>query len=321
MRRVRRRIIQPFLRETELKKTDLIAPIFVDESISQPLPIPSMPGQFRHPVDGVADYCERLHSIGLGAVILFGIPARKNSEATEAYAKDGVVQQATRSIKRRLPQMVVVTDVCACEYTDHGHCGIIGETPDGPDLQNDPSLDLMGQIAVSHAESGADIVAPSCMLDGMVQAIRENLDDAGYQDVLIMSYSSKFASALYGPFRDAADSGFSLGDRTTYQINPGNAREAIMESELDIAEGADILMVKPAGIYLDILASVAEFGLPVAAYQVSGEYSMIKAVGERGWLSEQAIVFESLISIKRAGADLIITYFAEDVARWLDEEQ
>jgi len=182
--------------------------------------------------------------------------------------------------------MVVATDVCACEYTDHGHCGIIGETTDGPDLQNDPSLALMARIAVSHAESGADIVAPSCMLDGMVQAIRGALDAAGYQDVLVMSYSSKFASALYGPFRDAADSGFSFGDRTTYQINPGNAREAVMESELDAAEGADILMVKPAGIYLDILASVTEFGLPVAAYQVSGEYAMIKAAGERaGWTS------------------------------------
>jgi porphobilinogen synthase len=254
-------------------------------------------------------------------VILFGIPAAKDSEATGAYAADGVVQRAARSIKGRLPQMVVATDVCACEYTDHGHCGIVGETIDGPDLKNDPSLALMARIAVSHAESGADIVAPSCMLDGMVQAIREALDAAGYQDVLIMSYSSKFASALYGPFRDAADSGFSFGDRTTYQIDPGNAREAVMESELDAAEGADILMVKPAGIYLDILASVADLGLPVAAYQVSGEYAMIKAAGERGWLDERAVALESLTAIKRAGADLIITYFAEDAARWLDEEQ
>jgi len=321
MRRIRRRIIQPLLRETELRKTDLVMPVFVDESISTPLPIPSMPGQFRHPVDGVAGYCQRLWDAGIRAVILFGIPARKDSEATEAYAADGVVQRAIRSIKERLGQMVVATDVCACEYTDHGHCGIIGETTDGPDLQNDPSLALMARIAVSHAESGADIVAPSCMLDGMVQAIRGALDAAGYQDVLVMSYSSKFASALYGPFRDAADSGFSFGDRTTYQINPGNAREAVMESELDAAEGADILMVKPAGIYLDILASVTEFGLPVAAYQVSGEYAMIKAAGERGWLDERAVALESLTAIKRAGADLIITYFAEEAARWLDEEQ
>ncbi len=321
MRRIRRRILQPLLRETELHKTDLVMPVFVDESISRPLAIPSMPGQFRRPVEGVADYCEHLRDAGIGAVILFGIPAEKDSEATGAYAPDGVIQQAVRSIKERLPGMVVVTDVCACEYTDHGHCGIIGETAGGPDLENDLSLALMARIALSHAESGADIVAPSCMLDGMVQTIREALDAAGYQDVLIMSYSSKFASALYGPFRDAADSGFSLGDRTTYQISPGNAREAIMESELDAAEGADILMVKPAGIYLDILASLTGFGLPVAAYQVSGEYAMIRAAGERGWLDARAVALESLTAIKRAGADLIITYFAEDAARWLDEEQ
>ncbi len=320
MRRIRRRTIQPLFRETELQKTDLVMPVFVDESISTPLAIPSMPGQFRHPVDEVADYCERLQSAGIGAVILFGIPAKKDNEATEAYATDGVVQRAIRNIRERLPGMVIATDVCACEYTDHGHCGIIGETADGPDLENDLSLALMARIAVSHAESGVDIVAPSCMLDGMVQTIREALDAAGYQDVLVMSYSSKFASALYGPFRDAADSGFSFGDRTTYQIDPRNAREAIMESELDAAEGADILMVKPAGIYLDILAGVTAFGLPVAAYQVSGEYAMIKAAGERGWLDERAVALESLIAIKRAGADLIITYFAEDVARWLNEE-
>ncbi|MCM2466793.1 porphobilinogen synthase [Methanoculleus oceani] len=321
MRRMRRRIVQPLLRETELRKTDLIAPVFVDESINAPLSITSMPGQFRHPVDGVTGYCVRLWNAGIRAVILFGVPAAKDGEATEAYAADGVVQRAVRSIKERLPQMVVMTDVCACEYTDHGHCGIVGETADGPDLLNDPSLTLMAQIAVSHAESGADIVAPSCMLDGMVRSIREALDAAGYQDVPIMSYSSKFASALYGPFRDAADSGFSFGDRTTYQINPGNAREAVMESELDAAEGADILMVKPAGLYLDILTSIREFGLPVAAYQVSGEYAMIKAAAERGWLDERAVALESLTAIKRAGADLIITYFAEDAAGWLDEEQ
>jgi porphobilinogen synthase len=318
---MRRRIIQPLLRETELRKTDLIAPVFLDESISTPVPIASMPGQFRHPVEGVADYCERLRDAGIRAVLLFGVPGTKDGEATGAYAADGVIQQAIRRIKERLPLMVVITDVCACEYTDHGHCGIVGETADGPDLLNDPSLALMAQIAVSHAESGADIVAPSCMLDGMVQAIRQALDGAGYQDVLIMSYSSKFASSLYGPFRDAADSGFSFGDRTTYQISPGNAREAVMESELDVAEGADILMVKPAALYLDILSAVREFGLPVAAYQVSGEYAMIKAAAERGWLNERAVALESLTAIKRAGADLIITYFAEDAARWLDEEQ
>jgi porphobilinogen synthase len=217
--------------------------------------------------------------------------------------------------------MVVITDVCACEYTDHGHCGIIGDTRYGPDLLNDPSLDLMNKIAISHAENGADIVAPSCMLDGVVGSIRNALDNAGFEEVLIMSYSTKFASALYGPFREAADSGFVFGDRTTYQIHPGNSREAILESQMDADEGADILMVKPAGFYLDILADIATLGLPVAAYQVSGEYSMIKCAAERGWIKEKETVFEILTSIKRAGAELIITYYASDVARWLDEEQ
>ncbi len=321
MRRLRQRIIQPLLRETALTKADLVAPIFVDESIREPRPILSMPGQFRHPLGGVADHARRLWEAGLRSIILFGIPATKDSAASRASAPDGVVQRAVRSIKDAVPQMVVCTDVCACEYTDHGHCGIVGETRGGTDLLNDPSLALMQTIALSHAESGADVVAPSCMLDGMVQAIRHALDDAGHQDVLIMAYSTKFASALYGPFRGAADSGYAFGDRTTYQIDPGNAREAVLESELDAAEGADILMVKPAGLYLDVLASLTAFGLPVAAYQVSGEYAQIKAAAERGWLDERAMVAESLTCIKRAGADLIITYFAEDAARWLDEER
>jgi porphobilinogen synthase len=217
--------------------------------------------------------------------------------------------------------MVIITDVCACEYTTHGHCGIIGETRNGTDLLNDPSLKLMNRIAISHAEAGADIVAPSCMLDGMVGSIRDALDNAGYEEVLIMSYSTKFSSALYGPFREAAGSGFSFGDRTTYQINPANRREAFLESQMDADEGADILMVKPAGFYLDMLAEVATLGLPVAAYQVSGEYSMIKAAAGYGWIDEKAVVMESLTCIKRAGADLIITYFAHDVAGWLDEKQ
>jgi porphobilinogen synthase len=217
--------------------------------------------------------------------------------------------------------MALITDVCACEYTDHGHCGIIGDTPCGPDLLNDPSLELMAKIAVSHAESGADMVAPSCMLDGMVTVIRDALDVAGYDDLPIMSYSTKYASALYGPFREAADSGYAFGDRSTYQLDPANAREGVRESMLDAGEGADVLMVKPAGFYLDIISSVASIGLPVAAYQVSGEYAMIKAACGNGWLDERRVVMESLTSIKRAGADLIITYFAEDVSGWLDEEQ
>ena len=321
MRRSRSRNIQPLLREINLTKHDLIAPLFVDESLTAPRPIASMPGQSRFPVDGIAEEAERLWKRGIHAVLLFGIPKTKDPVGSPAFDPDGVVQQAVRAIKARVPGIVVITDVCACEYTSHGHCGIVGETRCGTDLLNDPSLELMDKIALSHAESGADIVAPSSMLDGVVASIRSALDGSGFADVMIMAYSTKFCSALYGPFREAADSGFSFGDRSTYQINPANRREAFLESQLDMEEGADILMVKPAGFYLDVLSEVATLGLPVAAYQVSGEYSMIKAAVERGWLKEKPTVLESLISIKRAGADMIITYFAGEVAGWLDEEQ
>ncbi len=320
MRRTRTRHIQPLLRECCITKDDLIAPLFVNETISSPRPIDSMPGQFNYPIDGIAAVAVDLWKRGIRAVLLFGIPKEKDPEACSAHDANGVVQQAVRRVKAAVPGMVVITDVCACEYTDHGHCGIIGEGRNGPDLLNDPSLELMNKIACSHAECGADIIAPSCMLDGMVGSLRAALDDAGFEDLLIMSYSTKFASALYGPFREAAGSGFSFGDRSTYQINCSNGREAILESQMDADEGADILMVKPAGFYLDILAGVAELGLPVAAYQVSGEYSMIKSAAERGWLKEKETVLESLTCIKRAGADLIITYFAADVAGWLDEK-
>jgi len=319
MRRSRSRNIQPLLREITLAKNDLIAPLFVDENIKTPLPIEAMPGQFRYPVNGIAKVVQELWDTGIRAVLIFGIPKTKDPEARSAYDPDGVVQQAVRRIKADVPEMVVITDVCACEYTDHGHCGIVGETRGGMDLLNDPSLELMDRIAISHALSGADIVAPSSMLDGVVSSIRAALDAEGLEEVLIMAYSTKFASVLYGPFREAADSGFSFGDRTTYQLHPGNSREAILESQLDADEGADILMVKPAGFYLDILAQVGSIGLPVAAYQVSGEYAMIKAAAANGWLKERETVMESLTCIKRAGADLIITYFAADVARWLDE--
>jgi porphobilinogen synthase len=320
MRRTRTRHIQPLLREICLTKNDLIAPLFVNEMINSPRPIDAMPGQFNYPPDGIADVAADLWKRGIRAVLLFGIPQEKDPEACSSFHAEGVVQRAVRRIKAEVPGMVVITDVCACEYTDHGHCGIVGEGRNGPDLLNDPSLELMNRIAVSHAECGADIVAPSCMLDGMVGSLRTALDDAGFEDVLIMSYSTKFASALYGPFREAAGSGFSFGDRSTYQIHCGNSREAILESQMDADEGADILMVKPAGFYLDILAQVAELGLPVAAYQVSGEYSMIKCAAGHGWLPEKETVLESLTCIKRAGADLIITYFAADVAGWLDEK-
>lgn len=321
MRRSRSRNIQPLLREVTISKNDLVAPLFVDENLNSPLPIDSMPGQFRYPVSGIAAVAAALWNKGVRAVLLFGIPKTKDKEARSAYDPDGVVQQAVRRIKAEVREMVVITDVCACEYTDHGHCGIVGETRGGMDLLNDPSLELMDRIAISHAESGADIVAPSCMLDGVVGSIRAALDREGLEEVLIMAYSTKFASALYGPFREAADSGFSFGDRTTYQVHPGNSREAILESQLDADEGADILMVKPAGFYLDILAEIGSIGLPVAAYQVSGEYSMIKAAAANGWLKEKETVMESLTCIKRAGADLILTYFAADVAGWLDEKQ
>ncbi|NMB79193.1 MAG: porphobilinogen synthase [Methanomicrobiales archaeon] len=319
MRRSRSRHIQPLLREVTVSKNDLIAPLFVDELITAPKPIESMPGQFRYPVSGIAAVAADLWSLGIRSVLLFGIPKEKDAVGTSAYDPDGIVQHAIRKIKTTVPDMVVITDVCACEYTDHGHCGIIGKSRHGTDLLNDPSLELMNRIAVSHAESGADIVAPSCMLDGVVGSIRTALDEAGHEEVLIMSYSTKFASSLYGPFREAADSGYSFGDRSTYQIHPANSREAFLESQLDMDEGADILMVKPAGFYLDVLSEVATLGLPVAAYQVSGEYSMIKAAVANGWLKEKETVLESLNCIKRAGADLIITYFAADVARWIDE--
>lgn len=321
MRRLRSRVLRPLLSETFLSKSDLVAPVFIDETAQEKKAIASMPGQFRYPLAEAERVARELWDAGIRAVLLFGIPGKKDEKASGAFDPDGIVQKAVRAVKKGVPEMTVITDVCACEYTDHGHCGIVGITRHGPDLLNDPSLDLMDRIALSHAQSGADIVAPSCMLDGVVQSIRAALDREGHSDVAIMSYSTKFASALYGPFRDAADSGFSFGDRSTYHIPPGNSREAILESMLDLDEGADILMVKPAGFYLDILSEVRTLGIPVAAYQVSGEYAMIKAASAQGWINERDVVLESLTCIKRAGADLIITYFARDVARWLDEEQ
>jgi porphobilinogen synthase len=321
MRRYRRRIVQELFTETCVHVSNLVAPIFVDEGIDRPVPIGSMPGQARQPVGDLPAMAERIQGLGLRSVLLFGIPREKDAVASSAYAPDGVIQRSVKAMKEAVPDLVVATDVCACEYTDHGHCGIIGKKGGEDDLLNDPSLELMNRIAVSHAEAGADVVAPSCMLDGMVGSIRAALDDSGFEDVLIMSYSSKFASGFYGPFREAADSGYSFGDRTTYQLNPANAREAILESALDVEEGADILMVKPAGYYLDILADLRDFGLPLAAFQVSGEYAMIRAAAERGWIDGRAAVMESLTCLRRAGADLVITYFAEEAAGWASEEQ
>jgi porphobilinogen synthase len=321
MRRSRSKNIRPILQQTQISLLDLVVPLFVDQNLKKPQAIASMPGQVRYPIRDMGAVAQEIHNLGLRAIILFGIPRSKDDAASGAFDADGVVQQAVRQVKEAVPGMVVMTDVCACEYTSHGHCGIVGETRCGTDLLNDPSLELMNRIAVSHAEAGADVVAPSCMLDGMVGSIRSALDDDGFADTLIMSYSTKFASAFYGPFREAADSGYAYGDRSTYQINPANRREAILESELDAAEGADILMVKPAGLYLDVLAEIATLGLPVAAYQVSGEYAMIRAASERGWINGKDAALESLTCIKRAGADLIVSYFARDVAGWMIEEQ
>ena len=314
MRRLRQNILQPMFKETRLVKDELIMPLFFDANAKSPVPIASMPGQFRYPLSSAGKIAEEMKAAGLRAVLLFGIPKTKDTEASGAFAEDGVIQEATRRIKAAVPDLVVIADTCACEYTSHGHCGILC----GQELDNDASLLLMEKIAVSQASAGANIIAPSCMLDGQVMAIREALDEAGFSNTPIMSYSTKFASALYGPFREAADSGFSFGDRTTYQMSPANQREAVRESYLDEMEGADILMVKPAGFYLDILRDVREASdLLVAAYQVSGEYSMIKAAGANGWIDEKKIMMESLLAIKRAGADLIITYFAKDVAEML----
>jgi porphobilinogen synthase len=321
MRRYRRRIVQELFTETCVHVSNLVVPVFIEEGIDRPMPITSMPGQERQPVGELPALAERIHALGLRSALLFGIPGKKDPVASTAYAPDGVIQRSVKALKAAVPDLVVATDVCACEYTDHGHCGIIGTKGGEDELLNDPSLELMNRIAVSHAEAGADIVAPSCMLDGMVGSIRAALDDSGFEDVLIMSYSSKFASGFYGPFREAADSGYSFGDRTTYQLNPANAREALLESALDVEEGADILMVKPAGYYLDILADLRDFGLPLAAFQVSGEYAMIRAAAERGWIDGRAAVMESLTCIRRAGADLVITYFAEEAAGWASEEQ
>jgi porphobilinogen synthase len=252
------------LQQVQLLKTDLVVPLFVDENLLKERAIASMPGQARYPVNRIGTVAEALWDSGLQAILLFGIPKAKDAAASGAFDDGGVVQRAVRNIKKTVPDMAVITDVCACEYTDHGHCGIIGKTRHGHDLLNDPSLDLMNRIAVSHAIAGADVVAPSCMLDGMVGSIRSALDREGLEEILIMSYSTKFASAFYGPFREAAESGYTFGDRSTYQVNPANAREAFLESQLDAAEGADLLMVKPAGFYLDILAKIATLGLPVA---------------------------------------------------------
>ena len=304
------------VRETELSPEDLIYPIFVTAGEDVRNPVASMPGIFQLSINHAVAEAQRAHGLGISAVLLFGIPDLKDEAATGAYDSEGVVQLATRAIKEAAPELLVVTDVCLCEYTSHGHCGVV-EKETG-EVLNDVSLELLARTASSQAEAGADIVAPSDMMDGRVAAIRSELDNEGFENTPIMAYAAKYASAFYGPFREAADSAPQFGDRRSYQMDPANAREALVETSLDVEEGADIVMVKPALPYLDVLRRVRETtNLPVAAYNVSGEYAMVKAAVQNGWLDEQRAVLEALTGIKRAGADIIITYHAPDVARWL----
>jgi porphobilinogen synthase len=315
LRRLRRTEgLRALAREISLKPEDFIYPLFVRPGRNVREPISSMPGQFRLTVDRLEAEVEEIVRLGIRAVLLFGLAERKDPEAREAWEENGLVPQAVRRIKAIAPELVVITDVCVCAYTDHGHCGIVR---DGR-VDNDATLALLARMALAHAAAGADLVAPSAMMDGQVRAIREALDEAGFVDVGIMAYSAKFASAFYGPFREAADSAPRFGDRRSYQMDPPNAREALREIERDIAQGADIIMVKPALAYLDVIRRARErFDHPLAAYNVSGEYSMVKAAAQMGWLDEERAMMEILIAIKRAGADRIITYFAKEAARRL----
>lgn len=315
MRRTRQNdALRALIRETHLAVDQLIYPLFVAEDLREPNEISSMPGIMQWPLEHLGREIERLVGLGISSVLLFGIPSLKDEVGSQAYASQGIIQRAIALIKSVAPQMLVVTDVCLCEYTNHGHCGVISHGT----VQNDESLELLSRMALSHVEAGADLVAPSDMMDGRVGAIRHALDEQGFSSTPIMAYSAKYASGFYGPFREAAGSTPQFGDRRSYQMDPANVREALREVELDIAEGADIVMVKPALAYLDVIRQVRErCDLPLAAYNVSGEFSMIKAAAQNGWIDEQRIVMEVLTGIRRAGADIIITYFAPDVAAWL----
>ena len=308
------------VRETRLSKDDLVMPLFVCPGERVREEISSMPGNFHLSVDELVTEVKAIDALGIPGVILFGIPEKKDSMASGAYAPDGIIQRAVRAIRKVNPKLTVITDVCLCEYTDHGHCGVVRGSGESFTVDNDATLELLRKTALSHVEAGADMVAPSDMMDGRVAAIRAALDEAGHEDVPIMSYSAKCASALYSPFREAAESPPRFGDRTSYQMDPANSDEAIREIALDIEEGADIVMVKPALGYLDIIYRVKqEFGYPVATYNVSGEFAMVKAAAQRGWIDEKRVVMELLTSIKRAGADIILTYWAKDICRWLVE--
>ena len=314
------KLLRELIRETHLSVKDLIMPLFVRPGDGIKNEISSMPGNYQFSVDTLVEEVKEIATLGIPGVILFGIPSTKDESGTEAYADDGIIQKAIRAIKENVSDILVITDVCMCEYTNHGHCGYIKKDEKTGEYQidNDETLKLLSKEALSHAEAGVDIVAPSDMMDGRVGAIRDILDDNGYDNIPIMSYAAKYASAYFGPFRDAAESPPSFGDRRTYQMDTPNSEEAIREVALDIDEGADIVMVKPALPYLDIIRLIKDqFGYPVAAYNVSGEYSMVKAAHEKGWLDEKAVALETLMSIKRAGADIILTYWAKDAARWL----
>jgi len=303
------------VRETHVCVDNLIYPLFIKEGKSICEPIEAMPGQYRYSPDSLKKVIGDITSLGIPAVLLFGIPDRKDRYGTEAHKKDGIVQQAIRTIKDAVPDLMVITDVCLCEYTDHGHCGILDEKNR---VMNDDTLEILAKVALSHAKAGSDIVAPSDMMDGRVGIIRDALDESGYEDLPILSYAAKYASSFYGPFREAAGSTPAFGDRKAYQMDPANVREAIREAGHDVEEGADIIMVKPALPYLDVIRTIAdEFDEPLCAYQVSGEYAMIKATAEKGWISEKACMMESITAIKRAGADMVITYFAPEIAKRL----
>ena len=309
--------LRAMVRESHLRVEKLIYPLFLVEGTRTRTPIKSMPGIHQQSVDEAIKEISELVSEGITAVLLFGIPSKKDSDASSAWQPDGIVQVAIREIKRQFPKLTVIADTCLCEYMDHGHCGIV----DNGQILNDPSLTILAKSALAQAEAGADIIAPSDMMDGRIGFIRETLDNAGFEHVPIMAYSAKFSSALYGPFREAAQSAPQFGDRKSYQMDPANGREALREIELDIAEGADIVMVKPALSYLDIISKAREITkLPIAAYNVSGEYSMVKAAAANGWIDERKVVLETLTGIVRAGADLIITYHARDIARWLSDD-
>ncbi len=315
-RRMRRNeALRRMIRETELSASDFILPLFAVEGKNVRNPIPSMPGHYQQSLDHLVKSVQDAAAQHIPAVILFGLPDRKDPLGTRAYAKDGIVQKAVRTVKERVPEMIVITDVCLCQYTDHGHCGML----DGDEIDNDASLDLLARTALSHAQAGADMVAPSDMMDGRVAEIRALLDDNSFSQIPIMAYSAKYCSSFYGPFREAADSAPQFGDRRSYQMDPANAQEAIREATMDVEEGADIIMVKPALAYLDVICRLRdELDLPIAAYSVSGEFSMIKAAARAGWIDEEKVMMETLTSIKRAGASMILTYFAVEAAKLLN---